>query len=271
MLIVAACDANGDDDAVDDVNDDATEIPADDGTNGQDDVVMPEEEDDALGTDTEGDDAVATVPGDDAESTEPDDEVAQDDGAALDDDEDMVEPEQDDAEEMDPEAIDPDDFEQDPNQGMFFDLTVEEANDLTEFEVREPGHVPDSLEFQTIMGMASMESQADENGEMEEQAATITFAYQQPPEDEMMQGMPVEFMQSTEIDMSEGLAEQAEQEQITIGDREVTRIKIMAESGDEILAYVWDEDDVHFSLAAILGGELQEDDLEAMIESIPAA
>jgi hypothetical protein len=161
--------------------------------------------------------------------------------------------------------------EQDPNQGMFFDLSVEEANDLTEFEVREPEHVPEVLELQTIMGMASMEATAEENGEIEEEAATITFAYQQPPEEEMMQGLPVEFMQSTEVDMSEGLGPDAEQEQITVGDREVTRISLMAETGDEIVAYVWNEDEVHFSLAAILGGELEESDLEEMIASVPGA
>jgi hypothetical protein len=266
MLIVAACDTNGDDDAVDDVTDATTEMPADDnGVNGQDDIAVPDETDDQTQTedaevgDDPATDGVPAEEDDEVEGTEPDDATGQDDEVAFDDDEAAIDPE-----DMEPE-------EMDPNQGMFFDLTVEEANDITEFEVREPQHVPESLEFQTIMGMASMEAQVEENGEMEEEAATITFAYQQPPEDEMMQGLPVEFMQSTEIDMSEGLAPDAEQEQVTIGDREVTRIAIMTEVGDEILAYVWNEDEVHFSLAAILGGELEESDLEAMIESIPAA
>jgi hypothetical protein len=265
MLIVAACDANGDDEAADDLTEDTTELPADDnGVDGQDDVAIPEEDEDQAQTgdaevaDDPASDAVPAEEDDDVEGTEPDDAAGQDDEVAFDDDEAAVAPE-----DMEPEM--------DPNQGMFFDLSVEEANDLTEFEVREPEHVPESLEFQTIMGMASMEAQADQEGEMEEEAATITFAYQQPPDDEMMQGLPVEFMQSTEIDMSEGLAPDAEQEQITIGDREVTRISIMTEAGDEILAYVWNEDEIHFSLAAILGGELEESDLEAMIESIPAA
>jgi hypothetical protein len=263
-LLIAACDANGDDEAADDVTDGTTEMPADDdaGVDGQDDIAVPEADDDAISSEP-GDDA---APADDSEATEP----ADDTEATAPDDEEFAVPEDD--EEFDPEAVDPDDIQPDPNEGMFFDLTVEEANDMTEFEVREPGHIPEMLEFQTIMGMASMDAQLEEEGEMDEdEAATITFAYQQPPEDEMMQGLPVEFMQSTEIDMSEGLTEEAEQEQVTIGDREVTRISIVTEAGDEVLAYVWNEDDVHFSLAALLGGELQESDLEAMIESIPAA
>ena len=252
MLIIAACDANGDDNAVDDLTDDTTEIPTDDATNGEDDTVIPE--DDATGVEPADDEALATQEDDEAAAPEPDDDaMAQDDEMAFDDEE---------------AVVDPDDLEPDPNQGMFFDLSVEEANDMTEFEVREPEYVPDSIEFQTIMGMASMEATQEEMGE---EAATITFAYQQPPEDEMQQGLPVEFMQSSEIDMSEGLGPDAETEEVAIGDREVTRISIMAETGDEIIAFVWDDGGVHFSLAAMIGDELSEDDLEEMIASIPGA
>jgi hypothetical protein len=264
MLIVAACDVNGDDDAADDVPEDTTTAPVDDGVDDQNDALTDEDDDatrtqDAeVGDDPDSDAIPAEDDEDQVEGTETDDAATQDDEVAFDDDEAVVDPE-----DMEPE--------QDPNQGMFFDLSVEEANDLTEFEVREPEHVPEVLELQTIMGMASMEATAEENGEIEEEAATITFAYQQPPEEEMMQGLPVEFMQSTEIDMSEGLGPDAEQEQITVGDREVTRISLMAETGDEIIAYVWNEDEIHFSLAAILGGDLEESDLEEMIASVPAA
>jgi hypothetical protein len=264
MLVVAACDANGDDDAADDVPEDTTTAPVDDGVDDQNDALTEEDDDvtrtqDAEVGDDPDSDAIPTEDDEDqVEGTETDDAAMQDDEVAFDDDEAVVDPE-----DMEPE--------QDPNQGMFFDLSVEEANDLTEFEVREPEHVPEVLELQTIMGMASMEATAEENGEIEEEAATITFAYQQPPEEEMMQGLPVEFMQSTEIDMSEGLGPDAEQEQITVGDREVTRISLMAETGDEIVAYVWNEDEIHFSLAAILGGELEESDLEEMIASVPGA
>jgi hypothetical protein len=267
MLVVAACDTS-DDDATDDLTDDTTELPADDGindtddfdaTNGDDDIVMPEEDDDALGA--EGDDAVetddefATEPEDGAEGVDPeDDAMTQDDEMAFDDED---------------AAVDPEDMQPDPNQGIFFDLTAEEANDMTEFNVVEPEYVPEGLEFQSIVGMAAMDAEPDEMDN--EQAATITFAYQQPPEDEMVPGLPVEFMQSTEIDMSQGLGEEADTEEMTIGDREVTRISVVQEMGDEIIAYVWNENDVHYSLAAILGDELAEEELEEMIASIPAA
>jgi hypothetical protein len=266
MLVIAACDANGDDDAADDIADDTTELPADDQANGEDDFAAPEEDDevgmedddfaaepeDDAATEPEGDDAV-TEPEDDEDMVEPDDEeMAADDEMAIDDED---------------AAIDPEDMEPDPEQGMFFDLSFEEANDMTEFEVREPEHVPEALEFVTIMGMASMEAAEEE---MNEEAATITFAYEQAPEDEMMQGLPVEFMQSTEIDMSEGLGPDAEAEETTIGDREVTHITMMA-NGDEINAWVWEEDGVNFSLAAILGEDLSQEDLEEMIASVPAA
>lgn len=246
MLVIAACDTNGDDDAADDLADDTTEMQADDPINGEDDIVTEPEEDDAV----EPEDDIATEPADDDEMAM--DDAAIDDEAAFDDE----------------EAVpDPDDLEPDPTEGMFFDLTVEEANEMTEFEVREPEHVPEGLEFQTIMGMASMEAAEEDMGD---EAATITFAYQQAPEDEMQQGLPVEFMQSTEIDMSQGLGPDAEAEDITVGDREVTRISMMA-NGDEIHAWVWEEDGVYFSLAAILGEDVTEDDMEEMIASVPGA
>jgi hypothetical protein len=278
MLVVAACDANGDDEEADNGTEDTTTQPADEETTedpaGEEDVVVPEDDEESS-TEAEGDD-VAEDPADDAAESEDDAAETEEDmnGAESEDGEDTDEngdvavEGEDGAEPGDEEAVDPEEMEPDPNQGMFFDLSVEEANEMTTFEVREPAEVPESLEFQTIMGMASMEASEEE---LEDEAATITFAYQQPPDEEMMQGLPVEFMQSTEIDMSEGLGPDAEEEQVTIGDREVTRITMMAETGDEIVAYVWNEDEVHFSLAAILGGELEEADLEAMIESVPAA
>jgi hypothetical protein len=259
MLVIAACDTNGDDDATDDLVDDTTELPADDGINGDDDVVTTEDDEAGFQDDAEAtqpaDDAEATEPGDDVEIADPEDDgMTQDDEMAFDDEEAVPDPE-------DMEPVD-------PNQGMFFDLSAEEANEMTTFEVREPEYIPEGLEFQTIMGMASMEASEEE---MAEEAATITFAYQQPPEEEGMQGLPVEFMQSTELDMREGVGPDAESEELTIGDREVTRVSMMTEMGEEFIAWIWDEDEVHFSLAAMLGESLTEDDLEAMIESVPSA
>lgn len=264
MLVVAACDTNGDDTA-DDPTDDTTELPADDATNGEDDFAAPEETDDAVGADddavaeedltaAESDDEAVTDEEDDVEGTEPaDDQVGQDDEVAFDDEE---------------AVVDPDDLQPDPNQGIFFDLTADEANDMTEFNVVEPDYVPEALQFQSIIGMASMDADPEA---MEDEAATITFAYQQAPEEEMAQGLPVEFMQSTEINMSEGLGPEVDTEEMTIGDREVTRISVVQEMGDEILAFVWNENDVHYSLAAILGDGLSEEDLEEMIASVPSA
>jgi hypothetical protein len=265
MLVVAACDTNGDD-AADDLTDDTTELPADDTTNGEDDFAAPEETDDAAGVDDsatvedddaaamENEDEAAVEPEDDVEGTEPqDDEMAQDDEVAFDDEE---------------AVVDPDDMQPDPNQGIFFDLTAEEANEMTEFNVVEPEYVPEALDLQSIVGMAAMDADPEASAD---EAATITFAYQQPPEEEMVPGLPVEFMQSTDIDMSEGLGAEAETEELTIGDREVTRISVVQEMGDEIIAYVWNENEVHYSLAAILGEELTEDELEEMIASIPSA
>lgn len=268
MLIVAACDTNGDD-ATDDLTDDTTELPADDGAaNGEDDFAAPEEADDALGAEDDAaveadddiaaqpeDDAEGMEPEDDAEGTEPDDDpMAQDDEMAFDDED---------------AAVDPEDMQPDPDQGIFFDLSAEEANDMTEFNVVEPEYVPEGLEFQTIIGMAATEADPEEMDE--DEAATITFAYQQPPEEEMAQGLPVEFMQSSELDMSEGLGAEADTEEMTIGDREVTRISVVQEMGEEVIAWVWNENDVHYSLAAILGEDLPEEELEEMIASIPSA
>lgn len=270
MLVVAACDANGDDTA-DDSTEDTTELPADDAANGEEDAATPEETEDAMGTEDEAlgeeDEDLTAAEGDDEASTEPEDEA---DGAGAETESEDEEIAQDDemAVEDEEAVVDPDDMQPDPNQGIFFDLTSDEANEMTEFDIVEPEYVPEALEFQSIIGMASMSADPEA---MEDEAATITFAYQQAPEEEMTPGLPVEFMQSTEIDMSEGLGPEVETEQLTIGDREVTRISVVQEMGDEILAFVWNENDVHYSLAAILGNELTEDELEEMIASVPSA
>lgn len=260
VLVIAACDTNGDDDTVDDQTNESngtTELPADDTGNGDDDDVSESEDDDTVASDdedSESDTDQDVAEPDEEESTDGEDESDVDDESAVGDDDEEATP-------------DPDDLQPDPAEGMFFDLSVEEANEMTEFEVREPQHVPENLEFQTIMGMASMEASEEE---MDDEAATITFAYQQPSEDETTPGLPVEFMQSTEIDMSEGLGPDAEVEEITVDDRTISRITMTAQ-GDEINAWVWEEDGVFFSLAAILGEDLSEDDIEEMIASIPAA
>ncbi len=250
MLVVAACDMNGDDDAVDDIPDDTTTAPLDDDPADDEDMVVPEDDDAVEPAD---DDAVGIDEQDDA-PVEQDDEMAVDDEVVID-------PE-------DEEAVDPEDLQPGEDQGMFFDLTVAEADELTEFSLREPDSIPENVEMQTIMGMGSMEAEPEEMGD---EAVTVTFAYAQPPEEEMMQGLPVEFTQSSEIDMSEGLPEETDQEQVTIGDRDVTRIQVIDEaSGQEVLGYLWQEDGIYFSLLAILGDDLSESELEDMIASIPA-
>lgn len=285
MLFVAACDVDSDEDATDTETEDTTDIPADDETNGDQDEAVPE--DDSTSDESTSDDAAAT------DSEDEDDTVAsasEDENGESDDTNDTNDtndemPVDEEAEVVDPEDIDPEDLQPQETPGMFFDLSVEEANEMTAFNVVEPAHIPEGLEFQTIIGMASMEAsigaesggtngENGENGEdgaAEDEAVTITFAYQQPPEDETQQPLPVEFMQSTEIDMSDGMGPEADSEEISVGERDVTRVNAAMQTGEEIIAYVWSEGDVHYSLAAMLGGDLTQEDLEEMIASVPAA
>jgi hypothetical protein len=242
MLIIAACDMNDDDNDIDGTADDTTELPINDGDADDTDIVVPED-DDAV---TPDDDEAIDPADDDAIDSAGDEAVGTDDEEALDQD-----------------AIEPG-----PEQGMFFDLSFDEAQDLSPFEVREPGDVPEGVELQAIIGMASPEADEDERSEV---ATWITFSYVQAPTDEMQQGLPVELTQTTEMDMSEGLPPEAERDEIMIGDREVTRVQIAAETGDQIIAYMWQDGDVYFSLAAILGPDLEESELEDMVASVPSS
>jgi hypothetical protein len=236
MLIVAACDMDDDDNDINGVTDDTTEIPTDDDDIEDTDVVVPEDDDDAVGVDPQDE---ALEPADD-EAIEFDDE----------------------------EALDPEDMQPGEDQGLFYDLTFDEAQDLSPFELREPAVEPESIEFQSIMGMASPFADEEERAE---QATTITFMYIQAAEDEMQQPLPVEFTQTVDMTMDEAVPPEAEQESVAIGDHDVTRVQMMSETGDEIIAYMWEDGDVLLYVAAILGAEHEESELEDMVASVPAS
>lgn len=265
MLIVAACESNGDDTDTDSSVENGTEVPSESESNGDEEAVTEDTEDEESdASEDEGSEAnESDESAESDEASESDDEVAEsgedeatpsgDDGTATPDSEGTTTPEQ---------------AQPGPEEGMFFDLSVEEANELTDFEVKEPAEVPESVEFQTIMGMAS---QAASEEERSEEAATIIFSYVQPAEDETQQGLPVELTQSSELDMTASLPPETDQEEVTIGDREVTQVNITDESGNDIVAYMWNENEIHYSLAAILGPDLEESEVEDMLASIPAS
>jgi hypothetical protein len=251
MLIVAACDT-----ATDDETEPVTPENGQEEIDDTDqDTTLPEDDDqDVVGTEDDDQDLVGQ-----------DDGVAEDDDAAMTDDEAAFEPGD---EVPNGDAIDPEDLDPGAQPGVFPGLTLDEANELATFSVVEPESVPESLDFQEIVGWASPEV-VMEDPENEE-VTTVAFTYLQAAASDDEPAMPVELTQSVDIDMREGLPPETEQEDVSIGDREVTRIEMADPSGFEILAYLWQDGDVNFALAAILGEELQESDLEDMIASIPA-
>lgn len=261
MLIVAACDSNSDDADTDSSVENGTEVPSEADSNDDDEGAVTEDTEDEESDESETDDSAGETDADDESST--DDEVAEsgDGEATPSEDEDTTTPESE-------GTTTPEQSQPGPQEGMFFDLTIEEANDLTDFEVKEPTEIPESVEFQTIMGMASQGASEEERSE---EAATIIFAYTQPAEDETQQGLPVELTQSSELDMTASLPPETDQEQVTIGDREVTQVNITDESGNNIVAYMWNENDIYYSLAAILGPNLEESQVEDMLASIPVS
>lgn len=246
MLMVAACDAGGDD-VTDDPADEPTEEQASDSGNGDTDVATPEDDAETDGTATE-------------ETEESDD--SNDEGESGD----TATPENGDTAEGEgtpgPEATQP------ANEGIFFDLSFEEANELTDFDLREPEEVPEDIEFQTITAFASPEATGEQ---LSEEATTVTMSYTQPTSEEMPQGLPLEFTQTSEMDMTEGLPEEAEQESVSIEDRDVTRVTLSQQGGEEIVAYMWQDGDIYFSLAAVMGPELEESTLESIVASVPTS
>jgi hypothetical protein len=152
--------------------------------------------------------------------------------------------------------------------GMFFDLTFEEADDISPFALRQPEEVPENIELHMIMGMASPDA-PDEVAE--EEATTITMSFIQAPADEMSQAIPMEFTQSSELDMRDGLPDEAEQEERSVGDHEVTRVVIADPSGEQVVGYMWEDDGVFFALATFLTEELDEAVIEQMVASVPAS
>lgn len=262
MLIVAACDDGGDDADTDSSTENGTEETTDNGDNGETEEAATEEEATEDGSDNE-------------EATEESSEEGSENGSGEDsaengESEDVAESDNGDQSQPDGDATPAPEAEgtPGPQEGMFFDLTVEEANEMTDFEVKEPQEIPEGVEFQAIMGMASQQASEEERSE---EAATIIFSYTQPPEEEGAQPLPVEITQSSELDLSASLPPDTEQEEVTVGDREVTRVNVTDQSGNDVLAYMWNEDDIHYSLAAIMGPELEESELETMLASIPAS
>lgn len=265
MLIVAACDDGGDNADSDSSTENGTEETSENGDNGETEEAATEEE----STEEESDEG-ETEEGTEESATE---ESSGDESDENGDGEDVAESGNGDEAQPDDEATAEPGAEGTPSQpgpqeGMFPDLTVEEANEMTDFEVKEPQEIPEGVEFQSIMGMASQEASEEERSE---EAATIIFSYTQPSEEEGAQPLPIEITQSSELDLSASLPPDTEQEEVTIGDREVTRVNVTDQSGNDVLAYMWNEDDIHYSLAAIMGPDLEESELENMLASIPAS
>jgi hypothetical protein len=235
VLVVAACGTDDDDPDVGAAADDAAELSGENG------------------------------PADDTAGTESDDDVVEsaDDAAGTDDDS-ATESAEGEASGSQSLHLGP---EPGSDQGRYHDLTLEEAHILTPFELREPADLPNGVDFINISGIGTIDREDWQQGD----ATTINMAYQAEGEHSVYGGLPIEFTQTVEVDLTENIQPDAAQDQITVGDREVTRARTTTGLGDEFVAYVWNEGDVHLSIASILGDGLDESDVEQMVNSIPTS
>jgi hypothetical protein len=257
MLVVAACESDDATDDVDTTTDDTVELQTDDAADDTE-ATTPEDDDADLGAVTEDDDAAPTEDDSNDEVPAPaDDAVPADDAIPGDD------------------AVDPEIAQPGDQPGMFFGITFDEANDLTDFELREPAALPEDYELQSIVGVAAPDATPEE---AENEATTVVMIYASLPDEdddedaamtEQPHGTPIEFSQSSVAQGFDQIPEEIEQETLDIDGREVIRIIMPDMTGQEIVGYLWQDGDIYFSLATFLGQDLDDESLQQMIASIP--